>query len=478
MELFYELNNQRQAAATHYQLGSFYSTYLPLCQDRRYDSILEKSLLHYREAFQYYSKFDIGPTLLMILIDIADLYLSAYSTQEPHLKSKLFVVDQPIDHPNKNILTTNKPTIETKVALDKTNINNHIKPKSGEINEIESRSVDLNSINNETIDVEYNKNIKITSTTANESVGIVNESNEDSEVVISLLGGALQSLLESRFALTSVVMMQSKYRQQIHNLSIDIAKRLGIVLMKLLKAHAMGYLSYNHQNQPFIPQYTVSTNIPPIIEKKNEILSITSENNKDDIIIEGREINSNIISDNIGNIVNDKVLSDALASIKVICSELLRWSTTMNNSNITSTTDVILPSTTTFETSSNLNSKSYINTVVNKIQVEGKSDGIGSDSKTSDIDDSRGVTNNDAADYPTKVTIHSETISREATITVAIGGGGVTTSGGGGGGGGGVITVTGNTGTGVTSGGISVTRLYQIIEMLNQNIWLKRVCSF
>ena len=52
LEVFYELRNERQAAATHYQLGSFYSNYWPLrlVDGYRCDAVLEKALLHYREA--------------------------------------------------------------------------------------------------------------------------------------------------------------------------------------------------------------------------------------------------------------------------------------------------------------------------------------------------------------------------------------------------------------------------------------------
>ena len=91
LEVFYELRNNRQAAATHYQLGSFYSNYWPLClteQGQRSDAILEKAFLHYREAYGYYSKYDVGPTLILILVDMCDLYLAAFVAQECFLKGK------------------------------------------------------------------------------------------------------------------------------------------------------------------------------------------------------------------------------------------------------------------------------------------------------------------------------------------------------------------------------------------------------
>ena len=91
LEVFYELRNDRQAAATHYQLGSFYSNYWPLClteQGQRSDAILEKAFLHYREAHGYYSKYDVGPTLILILVDMCDLYLAAFVAQECFLKGK------------------------------------------------------------------------------------------------------------------------------------------------------------------------------------------------------------------------------------------------------------------------------------------------------------------------------------------------------------------------------------------------------
>ena len=52
LEVFYELRHDRHAAAAHFQLGAFYSSYWPvrLTQGRRSDALLEKALLHYREA--------------------------------------------------------------------------------------------------------------------------------------------------------------------------------------------------------------------------------------------------------------------------------------------------------------------------------------------------------------------------------------------------------------------------------------------
>ena len=41
---------------------------------------------HYGSAFEYYSKFDVGPVLVIILTDMCDLYLTNYTSSEESLK--------------------------------------------------------------------------------------------------------------------------------------------------------------------------------------------------------------------------------------------------------------------------------------------------------------------------------------------------------------------------------------------------------
>lgn len=214
LELFYELRNDRQAAAVHYQLGSFYSSYWPLYPSRS-DGLLEKALLHYREAHSYYSKYDVGPTLLLILIDMCDLYLSAYSATEPFLKSA------------KNVTSSGESVGQT---ISEPMIYEDLQHGAPVSTSLILEAVDLNCVKSSDKDVSAPSSV--------ESPG----SYSESELVIALLGGALQSLLESRFAFTPVVAERSRYRSQILSLAADVAKRLGGVLIKVLKAHSRGFL--------------------------------------------------------------------------------------------------------------------------------------------------------------------------------------------------------------------------------------------
>lgn len=224
LELFYELRNFRQAAAAHYQLGSFYSSYWPLCPARS-DALLEKALLHYKEAHGYYSKYDVGPTLLLILIDMCDLYLAAYSATEPYLTSSVK------DRAGNETLPSDK-TISNPSTASSTSSRGNM------------------------TDMEGNTTHTLVPPSA--------PSESESELVVALLGGALQSLLESRFAFTPAVAERSKYRSQIIALAVDIARRLGCVLMKVLRAHSKGYVPctphvhIQHQHQKSSKQSTAS----------------------------------------------------------------------------------------------------------------------------------------------------------------------------------------------------------------------------
>jgi hypothetical protein len=46
---------------------------------------VEKALVYYQDAHRYYSKYDIGPTLVMIMTDMCDLYLASYQSCEKEL---------------------------------------------------------------------------------------------------------------------------------------------------------------------------------------------------------------------------------------------------------------------------------------------------------------------------------------------------------------------------------------------------------
>eukprot|EP01038_Epipyxis_sp_PR26KG_P008376 gene8376-11333_t len=83
LKYFREVNNERQIAAVHFQLGSFYSQLWPLstvssneCVEKNVDR-LSRALDNYREAHRYYSKCDVSPTLVMILLDMFDLHFSS-----------------------------------------------------------------------------------------------------------------------------------------------------------------------------------------------------------------------------------------------------------------------------------------------------------------------------------------------------------------------------------------------------------------
>jgi hypothetical protein len=152
LEIFYEFHNERQAAA-HYQLGSFYSSYWPL-YPLRSDALLEKALLHYQEAHRHYSKYDVGPTLLLILTDMCDLYLSAYSASEPFLNTAKNSQDNinlhPLD-PNLNTSDDDNNDGNYNEKNDKNNIIN----KSNNIIDINENcgSIEDASKNNDTVNL-------------------------------------------------------------------------------------------------------------------------------------------------------------------------------------------------------------------------------------------------------------------------------------------------------------------------------------
>ena len=300
LELFYELRNFRQAAAAHYQLGSFYSSYWPLCPARS-DALLEKALLHYREAHSYYSKYDVGPTLLLILIDMCDLYLAAYSATEPYLTSS--GKDRP----------SNENSAAEKVVV---NSGTSSRPSSG----VGIHAGDIDGISTPT---------PVPSSAPSES---------ESELVVALLGGALQSLLESRFAFTPAVAERSKYRSQIIALAVDIARRLGCVLMKVLKAHSKGYvpctLHAQHSSsseQPTAPSAKSQEQEPgPLIPAAVET-TVASDSDGAMLLspcmsplLEAEE--SSEVIDGEKKAESGKKCSKAVLEAKSICVELLKWS--------------------------------------------------------------------------------------------------------------------------------------------------------
>ncbi len=192
LDIFQRLHNDRQSSACHFHLGAVYSQVWPVEENSQEASNrLRQALNHYKEAHLYYSKFDIGPTLLLILLDMCSLYLGSYAMSELQL----------------NALYLTKKSLMT---------------NSDELN---------------------------TSWTPSEA----------SELVVSLLGGALQSLLECRFALTSAVI--DSHRSQMGSLLLRICNSLCQVLVRILKAQSRDYLP---------PPISTSTSIVNDNEQKIE----------------------------------------------------------------------------------------------------------------------------------------------------------------------------------------------------------------
>ena len=289
LELFYELRNDRQAAAAHYQLGSFYSSYWPLYPSRS-DALLEKALLHYREAHGYYSKYDVGPTLLLILIDMCDLYLSAYSATEPFLK------------PN-GVSGASEGTIASAPQL-----------RCGQVL-LEEGTLETPDGNSDGIlDGVKGTPEGASGETTIPRPDITQPPSSSSDLVVALLGGALQSLLESRFAFTPAVAERSRYRSEILLLASDIAKRLGSVLLKVLKAHARGYLPCLHSAVPVDEgdkSRDVLTDGPPSCTAQEGSLATSSTPSASVPPSEGEEM---------------------VLEARRVCSELLRWSNTTQGS--------------------------------------------------------------------------------------------------------------------------------------------------
>lgn len=308
LELFYELKNYRQAAAAHYQLGSFYSNYWPLCPSRS-DALLEKALLHYRESHGYYSKYDVGPTLLLILVDMCDLYLGAYSATEPYLLSSIRGKEK---------------------GKDREKVKEQERKESSDVHtesECNTSTQIPRHLSGTTTDTLSHVHVPPTTNTNTMSDSISDSKSSiesDSDLVVALLGGALQSLLESRFAFTPAVAERSRYRSQIISLAGEIAKRLGGVLVKVLKAHAKGHLPWPKTPTTITDSKVANTN--SACDEKGVSLAMESQNTNlqsatlTDLTGSGSAIHT-------GYRPNVKVNpNDTVMEVRRICVELLRWS--------------------------------------------------------------------------------------------------------------------------------------------------------
>ena len=171
-------------------------------------------------------------------------------------------------------------------------------------------------------------------------------SESESELVVALLGGALQSLLESRFAFTPAVAERSKYRSQIIALAVDIARRLGCVLMKVLRAHSKGYVPctphVQHQHQKISKQSTTSRPKCQVQDPGTSNPATVNTSDTDDGDGDG---NGTIFPTPLMSPLSDvengtdssdgdkkeeavKKCSRAVLEAKTICVELLKWSIT------------------------------------------------------------------------------------------------------------------------------------------------------
>lgn len=70
LRIFSSLKSHRQIAASHFQLGA-------LLFFLGNSKALERALLHYGEAHRYYEKWDVGSTLVLILLDMCDIHMAS-----------------------------------------------------------------------------------------------------------------------------------------------------------------------------------------------------------------------------------------------------------------------------------------------------------------------------------------------------------------------------------------------------------------
>lgn len=79
IQVYKEVGNERQAAAAHYQLATFYSRVWTAQADRkRTRDKLSSALSHYHQAFTYFNNKGVGSTLVLIVLELADLYMTVH----------------------------------------------------------------------------------------------------------------------------------------------------------------------------------------------------------------------------------------------------------------------------------------------------------------------------------------------------------------------------------------------------------------
>lgn len=107
LKIYKELSHERQIAATHFHLGTMFtalhqSSSTPgqsTTTKNNSNHYLGAALSHYRDAYEYYMRCDVGPTLMTILIQLSDLYMASYADSETHLYSclQLLTAREPTD---------------------------------------------------------------------------------------------------------------------------------------------------------------------------------------------------------------------------------------------------------------------------------------------------------------------------------------------------------------------------------------------
>ena len=189
--IFSDLKSDRMVALCDFHLGDFFCHFSPNdmpITTKRADFRLENALKCYHRAYNYYTKYDIGPTLLMILIDMCNLYLLHFNVSE----NAIYAYAEQVKLSRQSFELMDTKTSSASSLLSSTN-------------DKCSRS-------------------------------------EATEIVISLLGGAFQTLLESRFAFTPAV-IETHGVEEINNFVKRIIKPLTQVLMKILKCISLNILT-------------------------------------------------------------------------------------------------------------------------------------------------------------------------------------------------------------------------------------------
>ena len=190
-KIFSDLKSDRMVALCDFHIGFYYChRSYDVVNAKKADLKLENALKYYHRAYNYYTKYDIGPTLLIILIDLSNLYLTTFNVSENAIYA-----------------------YAEQVKLSR---------ESLELMDAKSKSISSSDHD------KYRQ-------------------SEATEMVISLLGGAFQTLLESRFAFTPAV-IQIHGAEEINKFVKRVITPLSQVLMKILKCISLNIITINVDN--------------------------------------------------------------------------------------------------------------------------------------------------------------------------------------------------------------------------------------